>query len=63
MKKFCYICKERFSTNDNNKKYYKLRDHCDYMGKYRGPAYDICSLRHKTPKEIPLVLSDGSTSN
>ena len=63
MKKFCYICKERFSTNGNNKKYYKVRDHCDYSGKYRRPVYDICSLRNKTPKEIPLLLSNGSTSD
>ena len=35
--KVCYICKKRFSTdNDDNKKYHKVRDHCHYTGKYRG---------------------------
>ena len=24
----CYICKKKFSTDDNNKKYHKVRDHC-----------------------------------
>ena len=26
-KKF-YICKKRFSTDDSNKKYHKVKDHC-----------------------------------
>ena len=27
----CYICKKRFSTDDDdNKKYHKVRDHCHY---------------------------------
>ena len=41
----CYICKEKFSADDNNKKYHKVRDHCLYTGKYRGAAHDICNLR------------------
>ena len=32
--KFCYICQKRFSTNNDNKKYFKVRDHCHYTGKY-----------------------------
>ena len=32
--KVCYICKKRFSTDDNNKKYHKVRDYCHYTGKY-----------------------------
>ena len=48
--KVCYISKKRFSTDDDNKKYYKVRDHCHYTGKYRRAAYDICNLRYKTPK-------------
>ena len=62
----CYICKKRFSTDNDsgiafNKKYYKVRDHCHYNGKYRGAAPDICNLRYKTPKEIPGVFHNGST--
>ena len=26
-------------------------------------AYSICNLRHKTPKEIPVVFHNGSTYN
>ena len=28
--KICYICKKGFSTEDDNKKYNKVRDHCHY---------------------------------
>ena len=34
--KVCFICKKRFSTDNNNKKYHKVKDHCHYTGKYRG---------------------------
>ena len=59
--KVCHICKKRFSTDDNNKKYHKVKDHCHYTGKYRGAAHDICHLRYKMPKEIPVVFHNGST--
>ena len=60
MEKVCYICKKRFSTDDDNKKYLKVRDHCHYTGKYRGAAHDICNLRYKTPKGIPVVFYNAS---
>ena len=47
-----YICKKKFNTDDNNKKYHKVRDHCHYTGKYRGAGHDICNLR---------VFHNGST--
>ena len=43
------------------KKHYKVRDYCHYTGKYRGSAHDICNLRYKIPKEIPVVFHNGST--
>ena len=48
--KVCHVYKKRFSIDDNNKKYHKVRDHCHYTGKYRGAAHDICNLRYKIPK-------------
>ena len=41
---------KKFSTDKDNKKYFKVKDHCHYTGKYRGAAYDICNLRYKIPK-------------
>ena len=55
----CYICKKEFDKN--NKKLYKVRDHCHYTRKYRSAEYNICNLRYKIPKEIPVVFHNGST--
>ena len=52
----CYICKKVF-----DKKNYKVTGHCHYTGKYRGAAHNICNLRYKIPKEIPVVFHNGST--
>ena len=54
------VCKRIFKCDDDNKKYHKLKDHCHYTGKYRGAAHDICSLRYKILKEIPVVFHNGS---
>ena len=66
--KVCYICKKEFDTIDTTKsssleckKHHKIRDHCHYTGKYRGAAHNICNLRYKVPKEIPVVFHNGST--
>ena len=59
--KICYICKKEFDTSD--KKNYKVRDHCHYTGKYRGAAHNMCNLRYKILKEIPVVFHNGSTYN
>ena len=60
-KKCAIYAKKVFSTEDDNKKYHKVKDHCHYTGKYRGAAHDICNLRYKTPEEIPVVFHNGST--
>ena len=66
--KVCYICKKEFDTIDTTKsssleckKHHKVRDHCHYTGKYRGAAHNICNLRYKVLKEIPVVFHNGST--
>ena len=60
-KEVCHICQKRFSTDDSNKKYHKVRDHCHYTGKYRGAVHDICNLRYKIPKEIEVVCHNDSS--
>ena len=53
------LCEKEFVKSD--KKHYKVRDHCHYTGKYRGAAHNICNLRYKIPKEIPVLFHNGST--
>ena len=57
--KICYTSKKEFDKSD--KKQQKVKDHCHYTGKYRGAAHNICNLRYKVPKEIPVVFHNGST--
>ena len=60
MQKVSHICKEILSSDYNNKKYHKAKDHCHYTAIYRGAAHDICNLRYKIQKEIPTVFHNGS---
>ena len=57
---------EKIFCDDKNKTseyelYHKVRDNCHYTGKFRGAAHNICNLRYKVPKEIPIVFHNGST--
>ena len=47
----CHICYKSFNVKDP-----KVRDHCHYTGKYRGPAHMICNLRYGIPSYIPVVF-------
>ena len=61
--KHCHICKRKFYYNQEDKSKYKVyhqvRDHCHYTGKFRGAAHNICNLRYKVQREIPVVLHNG----
>ena len=59
--KTCYMCKRIFKAGDAIKKYHEVKDHCHYPGKYRSATHNICNLRCKKPKEIPVVFHNGST--
>ena len=48
--RICWICKESFKDS-------KVRDHCHYTGRYRGPACNSCNLKYRKPKFIPVVFS------
>ena len=52
--KVSYLCKKEFSTDDDNKKYYEVRDHSHSTGKYRRAAHNVCNLRYKALKDIVL---------
>ena len=57
--KICYICKKEFDNNDKNN--CKVRDHCHYIGKYRGAAHNICNLTYKVLNEISVAFHNDST--
>ena len=51
--KECWICKEPLNGD-------KVRDHCHYTGRYRGPAHNKCNLKYRKPKFIPVVFHNLS---
>ena len=51
----CHICLKEF---DNDKD--KVGDYCYFTGRYRGAAHNDCNLRHKIPKNIPIIFHNGS---
>ena len=57
------MLKINIGKNDKNsfKQYHKAKYHCHYIGKYRGDACNICNLRRKIVKELPVVFRNGST--
>ena len=64
----CYIRKENFyldendnegNDNDKNKKYRKVKHHCHYTAKFRGPAHNYYNLWYNVPKIIPIVIHNA----
>ena len=51
----CHTCLKPFHT-----KHPKVRGHCHYTGKYRGPAHRICNLNYKIPHYIPVIFHNIS---
>ena len=51
----CHICFKEFEKLNP-----KVRDHCHYTGKCRGPAHRMCNLRYKIPSFIPIVFQNPS---
>ena len=51
--KECWICQELFKDN-------KVRDHCHYTGRYRGPACNSCNLKYRKPNFIPVFFHNLS---
>ena len=51
----CHICFKPFNSKEP-----KVRDHCHYTGRYRGPAHSLCNLRYRIPSYIPVVFHNLS---
>ena len=51
----CHICFKNFKQDNP-----KVRDHCHYTGKYRGPAHNNCNLRYRVPSYIPVIAHNSA---
>ena len=52
----CHICLKEFNDPKNR----RVRDHCHYMGEYRGAAHNNCNLKYKILDHIPIVFHNLS---
>ena len=58
----CYICEKGFEVGKEGGFVvgegvdYKVRDHCHFTGKYRGPAHNTCNLKLSVVKKIPIFF-------
>ena len=53
-KKFCLH--ENDENNENKK---KVKDHCHYLGTFRGAAHSNCNSKYKVPNNIPVVIHNA----
>ena len=49
----CWICGE-YLGND------RVRDHCHFTGRYRGPAHNSCNLKYRKPNNISVFFHNLS---
>ena len=52
----CWICGQELGDD-------KVRDHCHFTGKYRGPAHNECNLLLRKDKTIPVGFHNGQNYN
>ena len=49
----CWICWEELGND-------RVRDHCHFTGRYRGPAHNKCNLKYRKPKNISVFFHNLS---
>ena len=49
----CWICGEDLKND-------RVRDHCHYTGRYRGPAHNSCNLKYRKPESVSVFFHNLS---
>ena len=49
----CWICGETLGND-------RVRDHCHFTGRYRGPAHNSCNLKYRKPKSVSVFFHNLS---
>ena len=59
----CHICDEQFcmdKDDENYKDIKKVKDQCNYTGKFRRAAHSTWNLNYKVLKDIPIIIHNAS---
>ena len=57
------ILEKSWKHNCKGIDYAKVKGDCNFTGKYRGWTYCICNLRFVAPRDIFIILHNGSDYN
>ena len=49
----CWICRKALEND-------RVRDHCHYTGRYRGPAHNSCNLKYRKPESVSVFFHNLS---
>ena len=49
----CWICGEELGND-------RVRDHCHFTGRYRGPAHNCCNLQYRKPESVSVFFHNLS---
>ena len=49
----CWICGEALGND-------RVRDHCHFTGRYRGPAHNSCNLKYRKPESVSVFFHNLS---
>ena len=52
----CHICEQKLFRDKETGKIFKVRDHCNFTGEYRGAAHNECNLNCKKPLILPVIF-------
>ena len=56
-----YVCgKKIFEKLPKSLHYQKVRDHCPYLGKYKGATHSICNFKSNVLNETPVFFHNRS---
>ena len=50
----CWICQKNLTKQE------KVRDHCHFIGKFRGAVHNVCNLQYKVPNFTPVIFHNLS---
>ena len=49
----CWICRKALEND-------RVRDHCHFTGRYRGPAHNSCNLKYRKPESVSVFFHNLS---